>query len=508
MSLKEKRVIFHEKSKMILEEIGAENDLSKRHIDARYEDLQTRLKANFEDKRELQAEKERKTGEEQGQLDTLGQRETELRAQIRRLEEELAKTRTELAQVESRKTEFEAKIRAKQRQFVERETVLDAQFGELTRRKEAEETLKMKADKDAERIDTEAARFGRSLELLDAVITANEERISQNSDYFGKVAGVFGEEDAEAETEETDQANIFTNKRAFEKRVEELGFQAASLEEDISAKAGQIMEERAEVENLQIRINTNDANKKKFILEKKFAQANMCMKQSKLLSAQKQAKLEAIAVLESEVVSRKASLADLQGQLEELKEGASEMWLNVKKCALERLERGREVLGLFAGLFGSEVFAHLSGSNANKKLFDLETERAHVAAILAEMNTKRARLANEIKEEDESEFDGELLVKLVRTVAEYEGMSQDMARIQGQIGRSRANGSRDARVGEGKPRKTDCETRRDHRERGSLPEKNKKSDQKEPKLVAEIPEISECGSGRRVRVRCGPGSDR
>lgn len=432
LSLKEKRHLFQEKSEMILEEVRAENEKTQAEVDARYSEVQASLKTNFEKTQALEAEKERETCEEKTQLEELGRREEELQCEARRLEAALEKTRAELGRVAESKRDFEGRVEAKQRRFLEREAELTTAAETLLGRKEAEETLKVRADQDKDRISGEAGRLARNLESLETLISAAEARLARNSEFFEKVARVFCGNEESREDCDAEGGNVFSDKRAFERRMEELSFQAQSLEEEIRRKRGEVADATAEAEELQSRIDANDADKRRFIAQKKFSQANASMKQSKQLCRQKAARLASVDALEAEVGGLKTRLAEARGQLEQLKEGASEMWLNVKRCALERVEQARTALGLFAGLFESEVFAHLGGTR--KGGFDLEAERAHVRHVLSELDSRREILANEIREEDESGFDGELLARLLQKLERLEEVSREVTKVQTRVG--------------------------------------------------------------------------
>jgi hypothetical protein len=428
---------------MILEEICAENELKQSEINIRYESIQKQLKENYEEKTNLDTQKEETISKEKSELAILSTKENELKVEIKKLELLLKNAQEELSKVVEDKVKYEKQIQEKNQQFIEKELMLKNIFDDLTDQKEKEETLKMQEDKNKERIKNEKTKFTKNIDSLDLVINRNEKRVNSNFDFFTQVSDLFDEstqtaskEESELNTTNDSNSNIFTNKRKFEKKMEELNFKIQSIEDDISNKTQDIVTKRNEIENLQIQINTNDVNKKTFIKEKKFSQANTCMKNSKRLTKDKEEKENEIEILEGLLDEQQIKLKELKEELDTMKEGASEMWLNVKKNALDRLEKGRVMFQLFIDLFDSEVFEHIrQGDTGKKVVINIEEEKLQIEVILKDIILRSEKLKNEIKEEDESGFDGELFVKLVSNISKFEQVSKEMAEIQNKIGK-------------------------------------------------------------------------
>ena len=435
ISLKEKRMLFHDKTKMILEEISTENELKQKKINEKYEEIQSKLKENFEEKTTLESRKEEKIAEEKERIEKLEKREEELKGEIERLKNLLKKAEEELAEVEREKGENQERVKQKERQFVEREAELGRQFGELTLEKEREEARKMKEDKNGDRIGAERAKLEENIKCLDGVIWVSERRVAANLEHFEKVSSLFAEEEKLEKGGEEGKGNIYSNKRSFERKMEALNFEVQTIEDDISLKVEEVQQKKSEVESLKGQINTNDANKKMYIKEKKFSQANMCMKTSKKLAVEKREKEKEIDELEKVLAEQKKKVEAVKAELDEMKEGASEMWLNVKRHALHRLEKGSLLLEAFVQLFESEVFEHLRKGEVSKKvLLDVESEKNQIRDILAEMASRSEKLRNEIKEEDESEFDGDLVVQLFAKVEQFASTSSLIEETQNKIG--------------------------------------------------------------------------
>lgn len=437
ISLKEKRLLFDDKTKMILEDICTQNEARQRDIDQRYAGIQEKLKQNFEEKNRLDTEKETQVKGEKVQMEDLNKKELEINQEISRLEKLLTQAREGLLDLTAEKARVERELKEKETKFVEKELRLENEFTLLTKQKEAEEALKMTEDKTQQRITVEKDKLTRNFDVLDDLIAKTETRVSSNWQFFDKLLLLFDDSKQPKSTNQEDvQSDIFMNKRSFEKKMNSLTFELESVRDDIATNEKDIQTKTGEIDSLQIQINTNDNNKKVYIKEKKFSQANTCMKMSKKFNLEKQNKQEEIDRLKQQLQEQKANANLLKQDLDQMREGASEMWLNLKKHALLRVQRGQEVFEVFCSVFDSKIFEHLKDSEKNKKSpIHLESEKDYLESLKTQLQEKADQLKSEIREQDETEFDGQSFQKVRDTLNEFESKLNEMDQVQSTIGK-------------------------------------------------------------------------
>ena len=184
ISLKEKRLLFDDKTKMILEDICTQNEARQRDIDQRYAGIQEKLKQNFEEKNRLDTEKETQVKGEKVQMEDLNKKELEINQEISRLEKLLTQAREGLLDLTAEKARVERELKEKETKFVEKELRLENEFTLLTKQKEAEEALKMTEDKTQQRITVEKDKLTRNFDVLDDLIAKTETRVSSNWQFF------------------------------------------------------------------------------------------------------------------------------------------------------------------------------------------------------------------------------------------------------------------------------------------------------------------------------------
>lgn len=417
IALKEKRMLFFDKSKMLLDEIGTSNENKLDILNTKYETVEINLKQNFEETENLNSLKEAKIQDDKKEIEQLSTKQQKLEQEIFILKESLAKKEKELETVNHKKKDIQNQIAVKKEEFQTKELELKQEMNQFAEYKEELENLKVQEEQTKIKISNENTKLKTGLAKIDEVITRNESKIQLNTDHFEHIFQIISSENPSQNT-----ANIYIQKREFENKKQSFNIKLITLQNDKNFKENEILEAEALIQDLIKRISSLDANKKNFIKDKKFSEANQCMKQSKALLQQKSAELERIEALKNDLVRIGLEIEDIDSQIEAINENAADILINVKQHNLESVKNAISIMGVFDEIYQSCIFDSVNTNYLSS-----------LKILKEQLNEKQTSLIEEIKSQNVENFEGNGFLDIINSLKTINEKQTEINQLQSQI---------------------------------------------------------------------------